>query len=59
MLNSNLYEYSLLYSDRFAYIKSQSTVNGLHTLVDTMLYNINNSMLTGIVQLDLKKDLTL
>ena len=55
MLNTYLYEHSLLYNDQFAYVKSQSTVNALHTLVDTTLYNINNSMLTGIVQLDLKK----
>ena len=55
ILNTSLYEHSLLYNDQFAYVKSQSTVNALDTLVDTMLYNINNSMLTGIVQLDLRK----
>ena len=55
MLNTYLYEHSLLYNDQFAYDKSQSTVNALHTLVDTTLYNINNSMLTGILQFDLKK----
>ena len=55
MLNTYLCEHSLLYNDQFAYVKSQSTVNALHTLVDTTLYNINNSLLTGIVQHHLKK----
>ena len=36
-------------------MKSQSTVNALHTVIDTVLCNINDSKLTGIVQLDLRK----
>ena len=55
MLNKYLFENSLLKNDQFAYVKYQSTVNALHTVVDIALNNINNSMLTGIVQLDLRK----
>ena len=55
MLNKHLSENSLLLKDQFAYIKSQSTINALHTVVDTALSNINNGLLTGIVQLDLRK----
>ena len=55
MLNKYLCENSLLKNDQFAYVKYQSTVNALHTVVDIALNNINNSMLTGIVQLDLRK----
>ena len=55
MLNKYLCENSLLKNDQFAYVKYQSTVNVLHTVVDIALNNINNSLLTGIVQLDLRK----
>ena len=55
MLNKHLSENTLLLKDQFAYIKSQSTINALHTVVDTALSNINNGLLTGIVQLDLRK----
>ena len=44
-----------LTNDQFAYVNYQSTVNALHTVVDIALNNINNSMLTGIVQLNLRK----
>jgi hypothetical protein len=53
--NKFLSDNSLLHNDQFAYRKSQSTVNALHTLVDSTMSNINNGMLTGIVQLDLTK----
>ena len=46
---------SLLIEDQFAYIKHQSTVNALHTLIDNTLCNINDGLITGIVQLDLRK----
>ena len=46
MLNKYLCENSLLKNDQFAYVKYQSTVNALHTVVDIALNNINNSMLT-------------
>ena len=55
MLNKHLSENSLLLKDQFVYIKSQSTINALHTVVDTALSNINSGLLTGIVQLDLRK----
>ena len=42
-------EQSFLHDNQFAYVKSQSTVNALHTVVDTALCNINDSKLTGIV----------
>ena len=54
-LNNYLSKHSFLHDDQFAYVKSQSTVNALHTVVDTVLCNINDSKLTGIVQLDLRK----
>ena len=54
-LNNYLSKHSFLHDDQFAYVKSQSTVNVLHTVVDTVLCNINDSKLTGIVQLDLRK----
>ena len=51
--NTFLTDNSLLHSDQFAYRKSQSTVNAVHTLIDTKLSNIDQGMLTGLVELDL------
>ena len=53
--NKYLTDNSLLHNDQFAYRKSQSTVNAVHTLIDTTLSNIDQGMLTGLVQLDLTK----
>ena len=54
-LNKFLIENSLLQDDQFAYTKYQSTTSALHTIIDTVLDNINNSLLTGFVQIDLRK----
>ena len=56
-LNIYLSKHSILHDDQFTYVKSQSTVNALHTVVDTVLCNINDSKLTGIVNWTSKRDL--
>ena len=38
------------------YMHNRSTNTALHTFVDEILFNMNNRLLTGVCQLDIRKD---
>ena len=55
VLVNHLIDNNLFSQNQSAYMKNQSTVYALHTFIDDVLSNINNSLITGVVQLDLRK----
>ena len=50
-----LNENNLLSKNQFAYMHNRFTNTALHTFVDEILFNMNNRLLTGVCQLDIRK----
>ena len=48
-------EHNFITPDQSAYLKRHSTQTSLHRVTDDLLWNVNDSLITGICSLDIKK----